>query len=76
MMHGVVSWGRMSMHAGWGPGGHGRARGAAMVVGKALLLVLLARLHLRVAELLHVEGLALSQELLSLQLQLWGGGEG
>lgn len=38
-----------------------------------LLLHLLAGLHLSILQLLHVEGLALRQQLLPLQLQLEGG---
>lgn len=70
----------------WPPGVHGwwrgpgvRPRGGALALGRrsgssggssCLLLHLLPGFHLSVAELLHVEGLALSEELLTLELQL------
>lgn len=48
-------------------GGGGRSSGGG---GGSLLLHLLPGLHLSVSELLHVEGLTLRQQLLSLELQL------
>lgn len=48
-----------------GLGGGGRSSG-----GGSLLLHLLPGLHLCISELLHVEGLALRQQLLPLKLQL------
>lgn len=51
----------LSLGSGGGSGGGGRS---------SLLLHLLPRLHLSISELLHVEGLTLRQQLLSLKLQL------
>lgn len=66
---------------GWGRGSSVRSRGGALALGcrrcssgggssGRLLLHLLPGLHLSVAELLHVEGLTLCEELLTLELQL------
>lgn len=49
-----------------------RTAGLALLLVLDLLEVLLAGPHLRVLELLHVEGLTVSQQLLALVLQLQG----
>lgn len=66
----LLTWGQALGRRGGGGLVGMRAPGLAVLLVLNLLEVLLAGPHLRVFQLLHVEGLAVSQQLLTLVLQL------